>query len=85
MNTMLSIIIALSFGGAATLAIWLLVEAADAVLRKKRDGKDDDAEIIERASRSANIRAAHAACPILGIGLWTQSRHFRINRKRIKT
>ncbi|HEZ5769588.1 MULTISPECIES: hypothetical protein [Neisseria] len=45
MNTMLSIIIALSFGGAATLAIWLLVEAADAVLRKKRDGKDDDGDL----------------------------------------
>lgn len=44
MNTMLSIIIALSFGGAATLAIWLLVEAADAVLRRKRDGKDDDGD-----------------------------------------
>lgn len=45
MNTMLSIIIALSFGGAATLAIWLLVEAADAVLRKQRDGKDDDGDL----------------------------------------
>ncbi|WP_118789623.1 hypothetical protein [Neisseria lactamica] len=45
MNTMLSIISALSFGGAATLAIWLLVEAADAVLRKKRDGKDDDGDL----------------------------------------
>lgn len=45
MNTLLSIIIALSFGGAATLAIWLLVEAADAVLRKKRDGKDDDGDL----------------------------------------
>ncbi len=45
MNTMLSIIIALSFGGAATLAIWLLVEAADAVLRRKRDGKDDDGDL----------------------------------------
>lgn len=45
MNTMLSIIIALSFSGAATLAIWLLVEAADAVLRKKRDGKDDDGDL----------------------------------------
>lgn len=45
MNTMLSIIIALSFGGAATLAIWLLVEAADAVLRKKRDDKDDDGDL----------------------------------------
>ncbi|HEZ0492443.1 TPA: hypothetical protein ACLA9V_000073 [Neisseria meningitidis] len=47
MDTLLSIIIALSFGGAAILAIWLLVEAADAVA------------------------LAHAACPILGIGLWT--------------
>ena len=45
MNTMLSIIIALSFGGAATLAVWLLVEAADAVLRRKRDGKDDDGDL----------------------------------------
>lgn len=42
MNTLLSIIIALSFGGAATLAIWLLVEAADAVLRRKRNGKYED-------------------------------------------
>lgn len=40
MDTLLKIIIALSFGGAATLAIWLLVEAADAVLR--REGKDED-------------------------------------------
>ena len=45
MNTLLKIIIALSFGGAATLAIWLLVEAADAVLRRKRDGKDDDGDL----------------------------------------
>lgn len=36
MDTLLKIIIALSFGGAAALAIWLLVEAADAVLRHKR-------------------------------------------------
>ncbi|HEZ0851301.1 TPA: hypothetical protein WGR47_000322 [Neisseria meningitidis] len=43
MDTLLSII-ALSFGGAAILAMWLLVEAADAVLRRKRDGKDDDLE-----------------------------------------
>nr|WP_101171518.1 hypothetical protein [Neisseria meningitidis] len=42
MDTLLSIIIALSFGGAAILVIWLLVEAADAVLRRKRDGKDED-------------------------------------------
>ncbi|ADO31482.1 TPA: hypothetical protein WHZ49_001051 [Neisseria meningitidis] len=42
MDTLLSIIIALSFGGAEILAIWLLVEAADAVLRCKRDGKDED-------------------------------------------
>ncbi|CWN45696.1 hypothetical protein [Neisseria meningitidis] len=42
MDTLLSIIIALSFGGAAALAIWLLVEAADAVLRKKRDNDEDD-------------------------------------------
>lgn len=42
MDTLLSIIIALSFGGAAILAIWLLVEAADAVLRCKRDSKDED-------------------------------------------
>ena len=41
MDTLLKIIIALSFGGAATLAIWLLVEAAAPVLRCKRDGKDD--------------------------------------------
>ena len=45
MDTLLSIIIALSFGVAATLAIWLLVEAADAVLRRKRDGKDDDGDL----------------------------------------
>ncbi len=45
MDTLLKIIIALSFGGAAALAIWLLVEAADAVLRKKRDGKDDDGDL----------------------------------------
>ena len=41
MDTLLKIIIALSFGGAATLAIWLLVEAADAVLRRKREDDDD--------------------------------------------
>ena len=41
MDTLLKIIIALSFGGAATLAIWLLVEGADAVLRRKR-GKGYD-------------------------------------------
>ena len=41
MDTLLKIIIALSFGGAATLTIWLLVEAADAVLRHKR-GKGYD-------------------------------------------
>ncbi|EJU78384.1 TPA: hypothetical protein WIC56_000030 [Neisseria meningitidis] len=45
MDTLLSIIIALSFGGAAFLAIWLLVEAADAVLRRKRDGKDEDGDL----------------------------------------
>lgn len=45
MDTLLKIIIELSFGGAATLAIWLLVEAADAVLRRKRDGKDDDGDL----------------------------------------
>ena len=45
MDTLLKIIIALSFGGAATLAMWLLVEAADAVLRRKRDGKDDDGDL----------------------------------------
>lgn len=45
MDTLLKIIIALSFGGAATLAVWLLVEAADAVLRRKRDGKDDDGDL----------------------------------------
>lgn len=42
-------------------------------VKQKRMEKRAAAEIIERASRSANIRAAHAACPILGIGLWTQS------------
>ncbi|EMS6329344.1 TPA: hypothetical protein ACMZ3U_002229 [Neisseria gonorrhoeae] len=42
MDTLLSIIAALSFAGAATLAVWLLVEAADAVLRRKRDGKGED-------------------------------------------
>ncbi|ENT0685054.1 hypothetical protein DA305_12290, partial [Neisseria gonorrhoeae] len=36
MDTLLSIIATLSFAGAATLAVWLLVEAADAVLRRKR-------------------------------------------------
>lgn len=36
MDTLLKIIIALSFSGAAALAIWLLVEAADAVLRHRR-------------------------------------------------
>lgn len=36
MDTLLKIIIALSFSGAAALAIWLLVEAADAVLSHKR-------------------------------------------------
>lgn len=41
MDTLLKIIIALSFSGAATLAIWLLVEAADAVLRRKRGGDDE--------------------------------------------
>ncbi|MGI3295859.1 hypothetical protein ACRPFF_07330 [Neisseria sp. SLRRB23] len=45
MDTLLKIIIALSFGGAATLAMWLLVEAADAVLRRKRNGKDDDGDL----------------------------------------
>lgn len=45
MDTLLKIIIALSFSGAATLTIWLLVEAADAVLRHKRDGKDDDGDL----------------------------------------
>lgn len=43
MDTLLRIIIALSFAGAAALAVWLLVEAADAVLRKKRgDDEDED-------------------------------------------
>ncbi|WP_196428097.1 hypothetical protein [Neisseria polysaccharea] len=42
MDTLLKIIIALSFGGAAALAIWLLVEAADAVLRRKRGKYEDD-------------------------------------------
>lgn len=42
MDTLLRIIIALSFGGAAALAIWLLVEAADAVLRRKRGKYEDD-------------------------------------------
>lgn len=42
MDTLLRIIIALSFAGAAALAIWLLVEADDAVLRRKRDGKYED-------------------------------------------
>ncbi|WP_118815324.1 hypothetical protein [Neisseria lactamica] len=42
MDTLLRIIIALSFGGAATLAIWLLVEAADVVLCRQREGKDED-------------------------------------------
>lgn len=45
MDALLKIIIALSFGGAATLAVWLLVEAADAVLRRKRDGEDDDGDL----------------------------------------
>ncbi|EMT4140398.1 hypothetical protein PRK39_002213 [Neisseria gonorrhoeae] len=38
----LKIIATLSFAGAATLAVWLLVEAADAVLRRKREGKGED-------------------------------------------
>lgn len=42
MDTLLKIIIALSFSGAATLTIWLLVEAADAVLRHKREDDDGD-------------------------------------------
>ncbi len=42
MDTLLSIITALSFAGAATLAVWLLVEAANAVLRRKREGKGED-------------------------------------------
>lgn len=42
MDTLLKIIIALSFSGAAALAIWLLVEAADAVLSHKRGNGDDD-------------------------------------------
>ena len=41
MDTLLKIIIALSFSGAVTLTIWLLVEAADAVLRHKREDDDD--------------------------------------------
>ncbi|ENZ8499814.1 hypothetical protein LE841_001647, partial [Neisseria gonorrhoeae] len=42
MDTFLKIIATLSFAGAATLAVWLLVEAADAVLRRKREGKGED-------------------------------------------
>lgn len=42
MDTLLSIIIALSFAGAAALAVWLLVEAADVVLCRQREGKDED-------------------------------------------
>lgn len=42
MDTLLRIIIALSFAGAAALAVWLLVEAADAVLRKNHEDDDDD-------------------------------------------
>lgn len=44
MDTLLKIIIALSFGGAAALAVWLFITVADAVLRRKRDGKDDDGD-----------------------------------------
>lgn len=36
MDTLLKIIIALSFGGAAALTVWLLIAAADAVLSHKR-------------------------------------------------
>lgn len=42
MDTLLKIIIALSFSGAATLTIWLLVEATDAVLRHKRGNGEND-------------------------------------------
>ena len=43
MDTLLKIIIALSFYGAAALAVWLLVEATDAVLRHKRgEGGNDE-------------------------------------------
>lgn len=42
MDTLLKIIIALSFGGAATLTIWLLVEATDAVLRHKHGKGEAD-------------------------------------------
>ncbi|HEZ0675332.1 hypothetical protein ACQZ28_02500 [Neisseria meningitidis] len=42
MDTLLRIIIVLSFSGAATLTIWLLVEAADAVLRHKRGNSEAD-------------------------------------------
>lgn len=41
MDTLLRIIIALLFAGAAALAVWLLVEAADAVLSRKDEDEDD--------------------------------------------
>lgn len=41
MDTLLKIIIALSFGGAATLVIWLLVEAVNEALRPIGDDEDD--------------------------------------------
>lgn len=42
MDTLLRIIIALSFAGAAALAVWILVEAADVVLHRQREDDDDD-------------------------------------------
>ena len=45
MDTLLKIIIALSFGGAAALAVWLLIAAADAVLSHKRGKGDDDGDL----------------------------------------
>lgn len=47
MDTLLKIIIALSFSGVATLTTWLLVEAADAVLRHKRGKGEDDGDGFE--------------------------------------
>lgn len=42
MDTLLKIITALSFSGAATLVVWILVEAANEALRPIDYDEDDD-------------------------------------------
>lgn len=42
MDTLLKIIIALSFSSAVALAVWLFITVADAVLRRKRGKYEDD-------------------------------------------